>query len=105
MKYISLSEINSAAKTKAPGFLSEAFKRGVKQSNCLGFNDQDYQFLKNYSNLSKLEPSVSKVEDESPVSDEVLLKSGDVEKEVTDKNLFINSSNEKQSRVGRARIS
>jgi len=46
---ITLSEIVSAAKSKPPGFLEEALKRGVVKNECLELSNADYEFIKTFT--------------------------------------------------------
>lgn len=57
---IPLSEVAYAAKSKPPGFLEEALKRGTVKDSCLELNDSDVAFLKSFSsakNNDSLKPA------------------------------------------------
>lgn len=46
---IPLSEVAYVAKSKPPGFLEEALKRGTVKDACLELKDSDVAFLKSFS--------------------------------------------------------
>jgi hypothetical protein len=114
MNNIPLSEIKLAAKSRPASYLQEALKRGTIKDNCLQLSNEDCSFLKNLSSgstsvetkdkVEKLDQKVEvKVESESTgeVSDNVV----ETPVEKTDgKCVIYQVSNEKQSRVGRAKI-
>jgi len=85
---ITLSEIVSAAKVKPPGFLEEALKRGVIESECLELSNADYEFLKTFT--GKREAVV--VTQTPPLIDII-------QEEASQPILEIVSTNEKQKRL------
>jgi len=112
MNNIPLSEIRLAAKSRPASYLQEALKRGTIKDNCLQLSNEDYSFLKNLSSGSasvesqdKVEKLDQKVEVEVENDDKVSGNIIETPVEKTDgKCVIYQVSNEKQSRVGRAKI-
>jgi len=69
---VSVSQLYNTSKSKADGFLDEAYRRGKKVSSWLEFTEEDYNFLKNNFNHSAPEETPAAPEETPEASEETL---------------------------------
>lgn len=85
---ITLSEIVSVAKSKPPGFLEEALKRGVVKNECLELSNADYEFIKTFTG-KKMEVVTTQAQPSINI----------IQEKTSEPILEIISTNEKQKRL------